>query len=61
MYTKYAELRDKKGVRDTDVAKATGIPQSTFTEWKQNTSSPKLKKLLKIAEYFEVSLEELIQ
>lgn len=61
MYAKYVELRDKKGVKDADVAKATGLYPSVFTDWKQGTCSPKIDKLLKIAEYFEVSIEEFVK
>lgn len=39
------------------VAKATGIPNSTFTDWKNGRSSPKADKLIKIADYFGVSLD----
>jgi len=60
MYAKYVELRDKKGVRDADVAKGTGIDPSTFTDWKKNTCQPKLEKLLKIADYFGVTINEFI-
>lgn len=60
MYSKYVELRNAKGVNDAKVAEATGIPQSTFTDWKQGRSKPKVEKLLKLADYFEVSIEELI-
>ena len=58
MYAKYVELRDKKGVNDASVSDATGIPRSTFTDWKNGRSNPKFEKLLKIAAYFEVSVEE---
>ena len=58
MYAKYVELRDKKGVNDANVSDATGIPRSTFTDWKNGRSNPKFEKLLKIAAYFEVSVEE---
>lgn len=60
MYSKYAELRDAKGVNDAKVAESTGIPRSTFTDWKQGRSKPKVEKLLKLADYFKVSIEELI-
>lgn len=60
MYTTYVELRDAKGVTDADVSKATGIYPSTFTDWKQGTSEPKLKKLVKLAEYFGVPLETFV-
>lgn len=56
----YIKLRDKAGVRDSDVAKNTGIPQSTFSDWKKGKSSPKHEKLQKIADYFGVSLEYLL-
>jgi transcriptional regulator with XRE-family HTH domain len=42
------------------VAKATGITNSTFTEWKKGTYKPKLDKLQKIADYFDVTLDCLI-
>lgn len=60
MYTKYAELRDKAGVKDATVAAETNIPKSTFTDWKAGRSKPKLEKLLKIAKFFNVSVEEFI-
>ena len=61
MYAKYVKLRDAKGVNDANVSDATGIPRSTFTDWKQGRSNPKIEKLLKIAEYFEVSIEEFVK
>lgn len=61
MYAKYVELRDKKGVRDADVSKATGIVQSTLTDWKNGKSSPKTEKLIKIADFFGVTLDELVR
>ena len=57
MYEKYVELRDAKKVRDADVARVTGITPSTFSDWKRGKSVPKLEKLLKIAEFFDVSVE----
>ena len=61
MYSKYVELRDKKGVNDANVSDATGIPRSTFTDWKNGRSKPKLVKLMKIAKFFDVSVEEFIE
>lgn len=61
MYSKYVELRDKAGVRDADVAKATGIYPSVFTDWKNGKSNPKLDKLMKIAQFFNVSIEEFVK
>lgn len=47
MYKRYAELRDGRGVTDYRVAMDTGIPCSTFTDWKSGRSKPKLYKLKK--------------
>ena len=59
MYEIYCKLRDAMGVKDADVAKATGITKSTFSDWKNGRSNPKDAKLSKIAEYFGVSAEYL--
>lgn len=57
MYSKYVKLRDEKGVSDYRVSVETGIPKSTFSEWKTGRSNPKLEKLSKIANFFDVSIE----
>lgn len=59
MYKIYCDLRNAKGCRDSDVAKATNITKSTFSDWKNGRSEPKTEKLLKIADYFGVSFEYL--
>ena len=33
---------------------------STFSDWKTGKSKPKIKKLKKIAEYFQIPITELI-
>ena len=61
MYEKYVELRDKKGVTDYKVASETGIPRSTFSEWKSGRSKPKVDKLMILANYFSVPLEYFLE
>lgn len=61
MYERYAALRDAKGVTDYRVAKDLGFSRTTLIEWGKGTYTPKLDKLSKIAHYFEVPLEELIE
>lgn len=60
MYTKYVELREAANVKDYEVAKATGIPSSTFSDWKNGRSKPKIEKLMKIANFFGVPVSCLI-
>lgn len=57
MYENYCKIRDQRGVKDADVAKATGITKSTFSDWKSGRSHPKHEKLQKIADFFDVSIE----
>lgn len=57
MYDRYCRLRDEKGVKDATVARETGIPRSTFTDWKNGRSQPKNDKLQKIADYFGVTVD----
>lgn len=54
MYERYVELLNEKQIRNIDVSRATGIPSSTFSDWKKGKSSPKYDKIQKIAEYFGV-------
>lgn len=59
MYDLYCKFRDKKSLKDSDVAKATGIPQSTFSDWKSGRSKPNTEKLIKIADYLDTLIEYL--
>ena len=56
MYKRYVALRDKKGVTDYQVSKDTGIPKSTFSEWKSGRSKPKVEELKILADYFGVDV-----
>lgn len=60
MYEIFAELLDQSGKKTIDVARATGIPSSTFTDWKKGRSTPKQDKLKKIAGFFNVSVDYLM-
>lgn len=54
MYERYCEIRDAKGLKDSDVARETGVNKSTFSDWKSGRSNPKIGKLKKIAEFLGV-------
>ena len=59
MYSVYADLRDKKGVKDMDVSRALGFHPSVISDWKRGKATPKYDKLKLIADYFDVSVEYL--
>ena len=61
MYAKYVELRDARELSDYAVAAATGINASTFSDWKSGRSKPKLEKLVKLSEFFEVPITVFIE
>lgn len=57
-YERYAEFRKLRGLKDVDVCRMTGIPQSTFSEWKKGNYCPKYDKMIKIAAALELSYAE---
>lgn len=61
MYSNFEKLLNEKDVRIADVSKATGIDKSTFSHWKAGKYTPKWDKLKKIADYFGVTVDDLMQ
>lgn len=61
MYKNYAALRDARGITDYRVAMDTGISTATLSNWKYENYTPKVDKLLILAKYFGVSIEELLE
>ena len=59
MYSNYAHLRDERGLTDAQVAEATGIAQQTLSAWKLGQYTPKINKMIIIADFFGVSLDTL--
>ena len=60
MYEIFQKLLNEKGVKTSDVARATGISNMTFSDWKRGKSVPKIDKLQKIADYFGITVEYLM-
>nr|DAS42799.1 MAG TPA: Repressor protein CI [Caudoviricetes sp.] len=60
-YEKYASLRDEKGISDYQVWKDTGIATATLSDWKNGISKPKTDKLVILADYFGVSINDLLE
>lgn len=59
-YSVFEMLCKSKGVKPSDVSRATGISTATLSSWKSGRYSPKIGKLQKIADYFGVTVEYLI-
>ena len=60
MYEIYQRLLDEKGLKNADVARATGISNMTLSDWKRGKSVPKADKMKKIAKYLNVSVDYLM-
>lgn len=54
-------LMRKKGVAASDVCKAVGIPNATFSDWLHARTYPRISKLEKLAEYFGVGKAEITE
>lgn len=54
MYELFLKLLTEHNTTPYKVAKATGIANSTFSNWKNGISTPKVDKLQKIADFFGV-------
>ncbi len=59
-YDNFEKLCIRDGVNPSKVSKATGISTATFTSWKQGKYTPKQDKLQLVADYFNVSVDYLI-
>lgn len=60
MWEIFKRLCDNKNVKPSNVAVELGIPTSTISGWKLGQYKPKMDKLKKIADYFNVSLAYLM-
>ena len=61
MYSKFELLLEKNNVTAYQVSKATGIVQSTFTDWKTGRSKPGVEKLYLLSKYFDVPIEYFLE
>ena len=50
------DLLEEKKISVYQLSKETGIPKSTFSEWKSGRSKPKADKLKILADYFGVEV-----
>lgn len=54
------KLIDKKSITISELSKETGIPQSTLSEWSNGREPLFSDNLIKLANYFNVTLEYLL-
>ena len=61
MYTKYANIRDRKKMTDYQVSKISGVSTATLSNWKNGNYKPKYDKLKSIADALEIPVTEFLE
>lgn len=60
MFTeRFNELLKSRGINAVTLAKEIGVPKSIVYEWRSGARDPSLENMLRVADYFGVSLEYL--
>ena len=54
------QAREKKGLSQIQVAKKLEVAQSTYSDWESDISIPKVENFLKISEFYDIDLKDLI-
>lgn len=57
---KIFEILDAKGISQKEFSLATGIPQSTISDWRKKNTNPASDKILIICETLDISPYELL-
>ena len=55
------ETRQKKGVSQSTVAEHLNISRQSISKWENNSSYPDLDNLVRLSEYNEVTVEDLLK
>ena len=54
------ELKKKYGVNQTELAKIAGVSQKSISSYDRKESEPIESTLIKIADYFQITIDELV-
>lgn len=60
MYEKIQLLMMQRHMNKSDLSKAVGVSTGNLSDWANGRSSPSMDKLIKVADYFDVSLDYLV-
>ena len=53
-------LREKRGLKQTDVAAAIGITERGYRNYERGRREPALSTLIALADFYDLSLDELV-
>lgn len=54
------QLRERKGLTMKDTARALGLPYTTYVNYEKGTREPGSEMLMKLADFFGTSIDELL-
>lgn len=54
------EERTSKNISQTELGKIVNTTQDTISLWEKGKSAPNIEDIIKLAEYFELTIEEMI-
>lgn len=57
---RFEDLRDEKDLKKRDVAKVIGVVESVYSEWENGKLSIPTKRLVQLANYFEVNIDYMV-
>lgn len=57
---KIKELRLERGLTKVQLAKELGVNKRTILRWEQDMMCMSLKNAVKVADFFEISLDEMV-
>ena len=60
MVNRMKQLREEKGLNMKDVAKALGMPYTTYVNYEKGTREPSSEILIQIANFFGTSIDYLV-
>lgn len=60
MQNRIRDLREDRDMRQSDLAKATGIDQRTISNYETGKTSPDAEALIILADFFDVTIDYLV-
>lgn len=54
-------LREEKGIKQETLAEALNVSSKTVSHWETGYSEPSIAQLIRIADVFEITLDELMK
>lgn len=53
-------LREEKSLSQSELSRLSGVSQRNISNWENKKSLPNILELLKLADFFQISIDELI-